>query len=48
VPSRGKIAKTHENAVFPSKSGQPVILTMVMLLEILVMVNITVELIASN
>jgi len=38
-----KTAKTHEIAVFPSKSGQPIISTMVMLLEILVMVNNTVE-----
>jgi len=38
-----KTAKTHEIAVFPSKSRQPVILTMVMLLEILAMVNNTVD-----
>ena len=38
-----KTAKTHEIAVFPSKNGQPVILTMVMLLEILAMVNNTVD-----
>jgi len=39
VPSLRKTAKTHEIAVFPSKSGQPVILTMFMLIEMLVMVN---------
>jgi len=33
VPSPKKTAKTHEIAVFPSKSGQPVILTMVMLIR---------------
>jgi len=43
VPSPRKIAKTHEIAVFPSKSGQLVILTMVMLLEVLVVVNNTVD-----
>jgi len=43
VPSPWKTAKTHEIAVFPSKSGQPVILTTVMLLEKLVMVNNTVK-----
>ena len=43
APSPRKTAKTHEIAVFPSKSGQPVILTMVMLLEVLVMVNNTVD-----
>jgi len=35
--------QTHEIAVFPSKSGQPVILTMVMLLEMFVTVNNTVD-----
>jgi len=39
VPSPRKTAKTHEIAIFPSKSGQPVILIMVMLLEMLIMVN---------
>jgi len=43
VPSPRKTAKTHEIAVFPSESGQPVILTMVMLLEILVMGNNTAD-----
>jgi len=43
VPSPRKTAKTHEIAIFPSKSGQPVVLTMVMLLEILVIVNNTVD-----
>ena len=43
MPSPGKTAKTHEIAVFPSKRDQPVFLTMVMLLEILVMVNNTVD-----
>jgi len=35
--------QTHEIAVFPSKNGQPVILTMVMLLEMFVTVNNTVD-----
>jgi len=33
VRSPRKIAKTHEIAAFPSKSGQLVILTMVMLIR---------------
>jgi len=43
VSSRRKTAKTHELAVFPSKSGQLVILTIVMLSEIVVMVSNTVD-----
>ena len=39
MPSPRKTAKSHEIAIFPSKSGQPVILTMVMLLQIPSIVN---------
>jgi len=43
APSPRKTTKPYEISIFPSKSGQPVILTMVMLLEFLVMVNNTVD-----